>query len=93
MKVDNFVSNRLKNYIWYISVTTRPPQVRIPGYAPDCVHNPIISPPHPIRINNKNKTLILVSSATLISSLKKKKKKILHYNKNVYNRNSILSLI
>ena len=35
MKVDNFVSNRLKNYIWYISVTTRPPQVCIPGYAPD----------------------------------------------------------
>ena len=34
MKVDNFVSNRLKNYIWYISVTTRPPQVCIPGYAP-----------------------------------------------------------
>ena len=27
MKVDNFVSNRLKNYIQYISVTTRPPQV------------------------------------------------------------------
>ena len=26
MKVDNFVSNRLKNYIWYISVTTRPPK-------------------------------------------------------------------
>ena len=68
MKVDNFVSNRLKNYIWYISVTTRPSQVCIPDYALDCVHNPIISPPHPIRINNKNKTLILVSSATLISS-------------------------
>ena len=34
MKVDNFVSNRLKNYIWYISVTTRPPQACIPGYAP-----------------------------------------------------------
>ena len=34
MKVDNFVSNRLKNYIWYISVATRPPQVCIPGYAP-----------------------------------------------------------
>ena len=34
MKVDNFVSNRLKNYIWYISVTTRPPQVCIPGYTP-----------------------------------------------------------
>ena len=34
MKVDNFVSNRLKNYIWYISVTTRPPQVCIPGNAP-----------------------------------------------------------
>ena len=34
MKVDNFVSNRLKNYIWYISVTTRPPQVCILGYAP-----------------------------------------------------------
>ena len=33
MKVDNFVSNRLKNYIWYISVKTRPPQVCIPSYA------------------------------------------------------------
>ena len=38
MKVDNFVSNTLKNYIWYISVTTRPPQVCIPGYAPDGGH-------------------------------------------------------
>ena len=35
MKIDNFVSNKLKNYIWYISVTTRPPQVCIPGYAPE----------------------------------------------------------
>ena len=34
MKVDNFVSNRLKNYICYISVTTRPSQVCILGYAP-----------------------------------------------------------
>ena len=41
MKVDNFVSNRLKNYIWYISVTTRPPQVCIPGYAPGHIIHPI----------------------------------------------------
>ena len=35
MKVDNFVSNRLKNYNWYISVTTRPPLELIPDYAPE----------------------------------------------------------
>ena len=32
MKVDNFVFNRLMNYIQYISTTARPPKVIIPGY-------------------------------------------------------------
>ena len=32
MKVDNFVFNRLMNYIQYISTTTRPLKVIIPGY-------------------------------------------------------------
>ena len=50
MKVDNFVSNRLRNYIWYISVTTRPPQVCIPGYA-------LVLDGHPL-ILGKNKQLL-----------------------------------
>ena len=38
MKVDNFVFNRLMNYIQYISTTTQPPRVIIPDYAPGWGH-------------------------------------------------------